>query len=383
MKNSYEKKRFIFFYWTIAGILLCISAVLIMLLISDADSYHKIILILIGTTIVFMTVLLFLLSMKLISDAYDSVDDISDDMVRFMKNEEYTYNSSEKLYEGSVGYLYANFDKLVCMFRESQQREKKEKEYLKDVMSDISHQLKTPLASMNVFLDLLINDKVDNDEERKEILTESSNQVSRMEWMVLSMLKLARIEAGAIHFNIKKTRLSLILDEVKGGIKYLTDTRGQKLLIECPEDIEINADPEWLTEAIINIVKNASDYSVNELDENENEAIKNEVNENKANENKANENKEKCDRNIIEIKVVQNNIFTRIYIKDHGIGMSEDTMLHIFERFFRASNEVNPNSVGIGLSLSKSIVEGMDGKISVNSVIGEGSTFTIMFPHEN
>ena len=249
------------------------------------------------------------------------------------------------------------------MFKEGKRREQSEKEYLRDVMSDISHQLKTPLASMEVFIDLLMNDKIQSQEEQKKILAETSNQVSRMEWMVLSMLKLARIEAGAVAFDIKDVDLKMVLEEVRGGTHYLTDSRNQKLSISCPDAINVKADFDWLVEALINIVKNASDYSVSsqKTDEASDYALDNDG------------------ENDIEIEVEQNSVFTRIYIRDHGIGMSDETMTHIFERFYRASNEVNPNSVGIGLSLSKSIVEGMGGKISVESELGKGSCFKIHF----
>ena len=193
-----------------------------------------------------------------------------------------------------------------------------------------------------------------------------------MEWMVLSMLKLARIEAGAITFDIKEVNLRMVLEEVRGGIRYLTDSRNQKLTIVCSEDVRIKADADWLIEAIINIVKNASDYSDVESDEDDSD-----INDkhNKEEIDEAN----KIEKNEIRIEVEQNAIFTRIYIRDHGIGMTEETMTHIFERFYRANNEVNPNSVGIGLSLSKSIVEGMGGRISVDSTIGEGSCFKLQF----
>ena len=325
------------------------------------------VLILVGVTEVVMIVVAFLFSKKYVDTAYDSLDGASDIMMsmiedskqnqgRILSDEEMEKSESMQkikeykkgeLQEGSVGIFYDNFEKLIYMFQDGRRREKSEKEYLQDVMSDISHQLKTPLASMDVFLDLIVNDKVSSEEERKIILGEASNQVSRMEWMVLSMLKLARIEAGAISFDIGDVNVAAILSEVAGGVKYLIDTRGQKLMIDSPDDITIKADAQWLTEALINIVKNASDYT--------------------------------DQSGVIEIKVEKNAIFTRICISDNGIGMSDETMSHIFERFYRASNEVNPNSVGIGLSLSKSIVEGMGGRITVDSKLGEGSTFKVQF----
>ena len=105
-----------------------------------------------------------------------------------------------ELEEGSIGILNSNFEKLVNMFREGKRKEAEEKEFLKDVMSDISHQLKTPLASLNIFIDLLLNDKLESEEERKKILREAENQMTRMQWMVLSMLKLARIEATCLFY---------------------------------------------------------------------------------------------------------------------------------------------------------------------------------------
>ena len=358
MKSSYERDNFKMMFWLVAGILLVVSFVLLFYLGMTLDKVGRLILGLVGLTEILLVVLMYIFSKKYLDMAYDSVDDASDlmlsiieeskekdDMTDSLKRIE-EYKASE-LKEGSVGIFYDSFEKLVNMFQEGKRKEKSEKEYLRDVMSDISHQLKTPLASMDLFLDLIVNDKVDNEEERKMILGEATNQISRMEWMVLSMLKLARIEAGAITFEIDDVDVGAILSEVEGSVKYLTDTKNQELVIDCPEELTIKADGPWLTEALINIVKNASDYS--------------------------DENKD------IKIHVEKNNVFTRICISDHGMGMSEETMTHIFDRFYRASNDVNPNSVGIGLSLSKSIVEEMGGRITVDSKEGEGSTFKIQF----
>lgn len=380
MKSNYEQNSFIKLYWLVAGIILVTSFVLLYFVSFSITSSQRPFLVLLGVSETVLVVILFLLSKVYIDRAYKSLNSASDvmaSMIEDSKKNEGRVLSDEKmeksesmemiraykateLQEGTVGIFYDNFEKLIHMFQESRRKEKSEKEYLQDVMSDISHQLKTPLASMDVFLDLIVNDKISSEDERKMILGEASNQVSRMEWMVLSMLKLARIEAGAIAFDIGDVNLAAVLSEVAGGVKYLIDTRGQKLTIDCPEDINVKADGPWLTEAIINIVKNASDYSAQQVDADSSEKAGKEVGQ-------------------ICIKVEQNAIFTRIYISDNGMGMSEETMTHIFERFYRESSEVNPNSVGIGLSLSKSIVEGMGGKITVESKLGEGSTFKVQF----
>lgn len=356
MKSNYERNNFIRRFWLMAGVFLVISLLLMFFIYSGSDGAIKIFIVVLAILEIIMTIVLFYVAKRDVDKAYISIENASDMMLDMIEGRD--TKPYPELEEGTIGILYTNFDKLVNMFREGKKREQSEKEYLRDVMSDISHQLKTPLASMEVFVQLLLDDKVTSEQERKTILTETGNQVSRMEWMVLSMLKLARIEAGAVTFDIKEVNLRMVLEEVRGGIRYLTDSRNQKLTIVCPEDVVIKADSDWLIEAIINIVKNASDYS-------EDVYIKNSTDKIKSNE--------------IIIEVEQNNVFTRIYIRDHGIGMTEETMTHIFERFYRANNEVNPNSVGIGLSLSKSIVEGMGGKISVESIVGEGSCFKLQF----
>ena len=345
MNSNYERNNFKSRYWLITGIFLVISLILIYVINEGVSNFAKILGGIIFLTEVIMMVVIYIYTNKYIDKAYKSIEKASDMMVDVIEGRKVI--ASSNLEEGSVGILYNNFDKLVNMFREGRKREQSEKEYLRDVMSDISHQLKTPLASMEVFIDLLINDKIQSDEEKKKILTETSNQVSRMEWMVLSMLKLARIEAGAVEFNIKVVSLKPLLEEVKEGTHYLTDQRSQRVNISCPDDIKIKADYDWMIEAVINIVKNASDYSGEGTD--------------------------------IDINVEKNSVFTRICIIDHGVGMTEETMTHIFERFYRASSEVNPNSVGIGLSLSRSIIEGMAGRITVDSKLGEGSVFKISF----
>ena len=348
MKSDFEKKEFKFFNIVIVAIYLVINLGIMIILSYVSDIFvienHWI---LFSINIISLLVL-YLYSRKMIYKAYSSVDKASDMMEAIIRDNEAEIikNNDNALEEGAIGVLYDNFGKLVNMFREAKNKEKKEKEYLMNVMQDISHQLKTPLASMNVFLDLLIENKVDSLDERNLILKETANQVNRMEWMVLAMLKLARIEAGAVEFLNEEFNLYDALSEAKSAVAYLTKERGQEVVIDSPPKIIVKGDMQWITEALINIIKNASDYSY-----------------------------EKSDK--IDVSVEQNNIYTRIYIKDYGIGMTEEVLSHIFERFYRASNEVNPNSVGIGLSLSKSIIEKQDGRITVNSKVNEGTVFTI------
>lgn len=372
MTSDYERKRFRRNYILVAAIFLAVSFLVLGIIFyaGDFERGAVIYFVLIGALEVVVLFVLYKLCAREVGRAYYAVEKTANMMVDLMQDSERELVA--ELDEGSIGILNSNFEKLVNMFREGKRKEAEEKEFLKDVMSDISHQLKTPLASLNIFIDLLLNDKLDSEEERKKVLREAENQMTRMQWMVLSMLKLARIEARVIDFNIRRASVSAVLDEVRGAVRYLLDAKNQKLTVEFEEDgkadsgrdaeaengsdsiaesdrdIYVLADPEWLTEALINIVKNASDYS--------------------------------DDGSSIEIYVEANSVFARIYIRDHGIGIPESELPNIFKRFYRVSSEVNPNSVGIGLALSKSIVEGMDGQIRVNSTVGEGTEFQVQLP---
>jgi len=256
---------------------------------------------------------------------------------------------SEEYKPGEIGNLYTNLYKLVLALKQSNMKEQEEKIFLRDIISDISHQLKTPLASLSVFLELLCDGRVQEHDKQIQMLEESKNQISRMEWMVLSMLKLARIEAGAIQFDKKSNNLYMLIKEAAEAVSYLVKERQQRIDISIDEQANLMCDGDWLVEAIINLLKNASDYS---------------------------------DTNsVITVAAELNPMYTRIYVKDEGMGISEEEQKNIFKRFYRVNNDVNPNSVGIGLSLTKSIIEGMGGKISVRSKVGEYTHFIITFTH--
>ena len=282
---------------------------------------------------------------------YRDVEDISALMVEVVDGN--VTCDAEVYKQGTMGLLYTNYYKMVTALRESRMKEGREKEFLKDTISDISHQLKTPLASLKVFVELLYDDKIMEEEKRKSILLEAGNQLNRMEWMVLAMLKLARIEAGSVQFDKSVCDVREMIHAAMEAVGYLLMKRKQQIKVLWPEGNAENAglrllcDKEWLTEAIINLLKNASDYSSEDT--------------------------------TIQVSVEENNLFTAIHIEDEGVGIPEEALPHIFKRFYRVSNEVNPGSVGIGLSLTKSIVEGMGGRITVRSEVGKYTRFTIRF----
>lgn len=253
----------------------------------------------------------------------------------------------EEYADGELGILQSNFHKLIQALQEAKEQEKKEKFFLKDIISDISHQLKTPLASLTIFIDLLAEGKLADKAAENKIIEEARNQLNRMEWMVLSLLKLARIEAGAITFEANVVSLKTLLLASVECLRVRYEQKEQQILVDCGETIQLCLDGEWLQEALVNIIKNAIDYTP--------------------------------EQGRIMVKAEETKIFTRIVVEDNGMGIAKKDLPYIFDRFCRGNNNANSNSVGIGLSLAKSIVEGQGGKIHVDSEEGKYTRFTITF----
>lgn len=253
---------------------------------------------------------------------------------------EMTFSSYE---EGELGILMDNFSEMVRILKESMEAQKKEKEFLKDLMNDIFHQLKTPLSSLVVFNDILMKEETDA-KTRNQMLIESEKQLNRIQWLIISMLKLARIEAGAVQFQKKEQPLYPTIAETVASLNDKILQKEHIVSVECDKNIILFHDKEWLQEALINIIKNAVDYTK--------------------------------EQGNIKIQVVQNPLATIITILDDGPGIGESELGKIFTRFYRVQNEVNPNSVGLGLAITKSIVEGQGGRIRVESDTKEGESYT-------
>lgn len=250
--------------------------------------------------------------------------------------------------EGDISEFYFAYTKMVTAIKQSRDKELKEKEFLQDLIADISHQLKTPLATLTIYQDLLCNPNV-SDEKKQDMLNVMGQQLSRMEWLILSLLKLARLESGAIAFVMKKQQLLPTLQLAAQNISMLSEAKNQTVNVSCDEALILNHDRDWLAEALTNILKNATEYAPKD--------------------------------SSIDVTVESTPVMTMIHIKDYGVGIEPEAQSKIFKRFYRAKSEVNENSIGIGLSLSKGIVEGQGGDITVSSQIGKGSCFTVSFYH--
>lgn len=248
--------------------------------------------------------------------------------------------------QGEVAYLYYSFNQMIERLKKSVEMLKEEKSFLQITLQDISHQLKTPLASIMIFNDLLIDNPNMEIREREDFLIKTKSQLMRMKWLIVNLLKLAKLDAGTVEFKLKYTSIKKTIDKALEPLNFIALEKNISIKVEG-DDININHDSLWIAEAIGNIVKNGIEHT------------------------------ESGGR--LTIFIVSVGAFSKVIIQDNGQGINREHLPHIFERFYKGSNDKSMQSVGIGLSLAKAIIKGNNGDIDVVSKKGEGTTFTITF----
>lgn len=252
------------------------------------------------------------------------IDGLSEDELSILKNEIY---------------------KTTIMLKETADISKKEKLELKDSLSDISHQLKTPLTSILISLDNIIDNPDMDNQTREEFIRKIKQEITNITFLVKSILKLSKLETNTVDFNVEETSTNSIINEVKRNLSTLCDLKNIELIINSNEDSKLKCDFKWQVEAISNIVKNSIEHSP-------------------------------INSQII-ITINNNKVYAEITIKDFGNGIDKNDLPHIFERFYKCKNSQN-DSIGIGLSLAKKIIEKDNGNISVSSN-NSGTMFTIKY----
>lgn len=249
--------------------------------------------------------------------------------------------------EGTLYRLLSSVDQLSLMLQSKGEVERNGKEFLKNTISDISHQLRTPLSALLMYHEIM-SDEPDNIKTVKEYLDKTGASLQRMEQLIQSMLKITRLDAGSIIFE---KRCCLLSDLIECSVQELTtraENESKDIVIDGPSGEVIVCDWEWTCEALGNIVKNALDHTDN---------IKGKV----------------------HITWEYTPTMVRIFISDNGTGISPKDLHHIFKRFYRSKKSVDIPGIGLGLPLAKSIIEGQGGILSVESRLGEGTTFIISF----
>ena len=262
-----------------------------------------------------------------------------------IKNRKYDLNINENS-EDELSNLKNELYKITIMLKEESEISRQDKENIKMSVEDISHQLKTPLTSIMIMLDNLKDNPNMDEDTKQKFIFEISKQVDWINWLVISILKLSRLEADVVKFSNNKIKVKKFIDEIIGNLEIPIEIKNQKISIEGDEDASFIGDYKWQQEAITNIIKNAIEH------------------------NKEN--------GKITIKYEENVLFTKITIIDEGQGIAKEDLKHIFERFYKAQNS-SDNSVGIGLSLAKNIIEKNNGMINCKSEIGNGTEFIVKY----
>ena len=248
--------------------------------------------------------------------------------------------------EDEISRLRNELYKTTILLRESAENSEKEKTNLSNSLADISHQLKTPLTSIRIMLDNIEENPNMDEKTRNEFIEEISRQIDWISSLVISLLKLAKFDAGAIIMQDTQINVKKLIDNVINNLAIMIDIKNIKIDEKIDEDVILRADYNWQLEALTNIIKNCIEHSKED--------------------------------SKIKIEVENNSIFVKIKITDEGEGIAKEDLSHIFERFYK-SKQASENSIGIGLSLAKTIIENENGYIKVDSELGKGTTFEIKY----
>ena len=298
----------------------------------------------IEVSIVFIGSIILLLIFILYERNQDKEIDEITKYLEAINNKNYTLKIDENS-EDELSILKNELYKVTVMLRENASNSLKDKINLKIALEDISHQLKTPLTSILIILDNLIDNPEMDYQTRVEFLHDLKRESIRIQSLIQSILKLSKFDSNTVQFIKQDIYLKQIVDEAIKNTESLADLKNIKINVEGNKKIKLNCDLLWQTEAVTNILKNCIEHS--------------------------------SENTQIDIKYNNNSVYSYITITDYGEGISKEDIPHIFERFYRGKNSAN-ESIGIGLSLSKTIIESNNGIITVESNNNK-TTFTIKY----
>lgn len=248
--------------------------------------------------------------------------------------------------EDELSILKNELYKITIMLKEVAENFQKDKTTLKDSLSDISHQIKTPITSILIMLDNILSDENMPEDIKKDFIKDIKREIINIKFLVESILKLSKIDSNSIKFIKKEVFIKDIINEAVKNVSMLSELKNIEIIVLGDDSIKTICDLKWQVEAITNILKNCIEHSY--------------------------ENRK------IYINYNQNNMYTELKIEDNGTGIDAKDLPHIFERFYKGKNS-SSDSVGIGLALSKSIIESNNGYIQVDSKLNKGTTFIIKY----
>ena len=248
--------------------------------------------------------------------------------------------------EGELYKLFHKINSLASVLNAHAENELNSREFLKNTISDISHQLKTPLAALSIYNGIM-QEGADNIDDVREFARLSEYELERIERLVQNLLKLAKLDAGTMVINRAPENIYEMFESVKKHFSFRADMEEKKINLSGDRELDLSCDRVWLSEALDNIVKNALDHTER--------------------------------GGCIDIEWEKLVSVIRIVIKDNGSGIHSQDIYHIFKRFYRSRFSKDTQGIGLGLPLAKAVIEAHNGSIEVNSEIGEGAEFIINF----
>lgn len=258
-------------------------------------------------------------------------------------------NTTSRIECSQAGDWYSLFhaiNEMATILSAHAENQRQTKEFLQDIISDVSHQIKTPLSALKMYHEIIESHK--NDAATVSSFTEKSQrEIKRMEDVIYTLLKLARLDAGIIQMEKAPENLSVLMQDVLERFETWAEREHKTITLSEKENVVLSCDALWVSEAIGNIVKNALEHTEN--------------------------------GGHIEVKWSQSPLMTQIEISDDGKGIHPEDLYNIFKRFYRSRFSSDVHGIGLGLPLAKSIVEAHGGTISVTSSLGAGTTFTLNF----
>ena len=245
--------------------------------------------------------------------------------------------------EGELSILANQIQKITLLLKESAEVVKADKKYLADSLADISHQLRTPLTSMNLTASMLRNPELTT-EKRIELSKELRNLLTRTDWLVETLLKISKLDAGTVKLIQKPVQIKDLIARAAEPLAIPMDLRNQRLIVHCKDEAFIG-DLVWTAEALGNILKNCTEHTP--------------------------------EGGIITVTASETSLYTQIEVEDTGSGFDSKDIPHLFERFYKGVN-ASENSYGIGLALARTVITSQNG--SVQAMNGEkGAKFVIKF----
>ena len=312
-------------------------------ILENNTDFQKFIIIDVSTLIVFILILSIIV-FKYNHSESKKINEITK-YIEEINRGNYKLNIEENT-EDELSILKNELYKITIKLKEVAENSQKDKTTLKDSLSDISHQIKTPITSILIMLDNILSDENMPKDIKKDFIKDIKREIVNIKFLVKSILKLSKIDSNSIKFIKKEVFIKDIINEAVKNVSMLSELKNIEIIVLGDDSIKTICDLKWQVEAITNILKNCIEHSY--------------------------ENRK------IYINYNQNNMYTELKIEDNGTGIDAKDLPHIFERFYKGKNS-SSDSVGIGLALSKSIIESNNGYIQVDSELNKGTTFIIKY----